>query len=1060
MSERTPVPDAQQQAAINHPLTPLRIVAGAGSGKTEVMARRVVAMVERGDVADHQVLGLTFSNKAAANLRERVVARLGPANRVHIATYHGFGAQLVSESAALLGLPPEPRLLDRARAFQLLLDELHRVDLPNKKLGRPESVVADVLTLASSCADHLVSVETLRADCESIIADSGLGKGVQRIARGRLDLCVLLDAYSAAKRRLGYIDYGDQIALAVEVLRTSPEVISALRERYKAVLLDEFQDTNVAQRELLKMVWVNGWGPGTSPLTAVGDDLQAIYGFRGAHVDNLIRFHDHVPGTVSLELETNYRSGATVVDLANHVHRSITRALPKTLRAHSENKPATVESFVASDERDEAADIAARILAIRAGGSRWNDIAVLCRKRRLIDPIANALQAVGVPVEILGIGGLLTRPEIVDTIAWLQMLALPEIGSTAAADRRVGSPDPNIAVIRLLQGPTWNIGLRDLAALSRADRERRSARDQRAVIAVDESADSSDERVVPPVDPGLDLRRVVLAGDLPNVSPEAWRRLVEFRSVVDAVRPTVERRSLVDAIEAVIAAAGLWQAVDERGHENLLRFLHLAHTFAPLDGPTTVASFLEYLDLVMLSEDEPAEATAIATDAVQIMTVHQAKGLEFDTVFVPGLAGSGSSRIFPDFRSSSNGVTVTAALPHWLRLDNDGFERVPRSRAEETRLTDHVKSEQEQEERRLLYVALTRARERLIVSAAHWYGDTTKPQGVSEFYELLAQQPGLVCEARRAEPATERPATVERRRRQEARAAEGAAAAAGPGPSDAPTPAPPPRATRSARKAGDTLSLFELRDLPPAPASSSRPSVWAATSLVTYAQCPKRFEWSHLTPLPRRTSIAARVGTAVHEWIEARALGVETDASRSVSPIVSPIESPIESPSSGIRGFRASFLASAYGSREPDRVEESFALDLNGTTLRGRIDLAFAPDPQSEGRYEVIDVKTGRQPDPDDSSAGVQLAIYALAAVDQWGVDPDQLRTSYVYVAFDGSPPTVVSTDWSTESINDTRTMLSTLVSDIAAGRFSPHGGAWCNGCDFATFCPGAVVAD
>ena len=858
--------DAQQQRAIDHPLAPLRIVAGAGSGKTEVMAQRVVSLVQRGAVADHEVLGLTFSNKAAANLRDRIVRRLGPGNRVQVATYHGFGAQIIREHTIALGLPGEPRLLDRARSFQLLLEEFHRVDLPNRKLGRPQQLVEETLTLSSSLADHLVTVEALRADCLAMADDRSLTPWVRRVARSRADLCILLDAYASAKRRLGVLDFGDQIALAVEAVRSDPSIANALRHRYKSVLLDEFQDTNVAQRELLKLVWVDGFPDGDAPLTAVGDDLQSIYGFRGAHVDNLIHFDRHVPGTTTVGLETNYRSTDCIVALANHVQANIAVALPKTLRppvADGRGAVIPIESFVAADDRAEAQAIASRIAKV---GAPWSEIAILCRKRRLIGPIAEALDDAGIPVEIVGLGGLLVRPEVVDTVAWLRLLALPE-----------GAAEANVALLRIAQGPSYRVGLRDLAALARADRAARTVRAAHASSASSAStenasretpsdetpSDDSSERVGPPSDPGLDLRRALQESDVPGLSADAWSRLAGLRASLSSLRRVMDRRSMVDTIEAVIVEAGLWSVVDAVGHENLLRFLHLAHSFEPLNGPRTVESFLDYLGLVELSDDDPAEATAIANDAVQLMTIHQAKGLEFDTVFVPGLAGSGSSRIFPDRRATGNGATVAAALPHWLRLDNDGFTAPPNSRAEEARLKAHVDQQQTYEELRLLYVAVTRARRRLVVSAAHWYSGPQKPQGVSEFYTLLLSRPDLVTETDRAPAATENPDTQAKRRRQQA------ALDARRAP---PIAATPPAARSKARRTPETPALFDLR-ASAEPRREPPPLALATTSVVTYAQCPRRYEWSFVKRLPRRPNPAAAFGTAIHRWIETKASG-------------------------------------------------------------------------------------------------------------------------------------------------------------------------------------------
>jgi DNA helicase II / ATP-dependent DNA helicase PcrA len=1049
--------DAQQRSAVGHPLSPLRIVAGAGSGKTEVMAQRVVSLVENGTVADHEILGLTFSNKAAANLRERVVRRLGPGNRVHVSTYHGFGAQIVGEHHELLGFVNEPRLLDRARAFQLLLAEFDRVDLPNRKTGRPQAIVDEALSLAASLADHLVSVDALRADCLAVANDSSVTPGARRTARSRSDLCVLLEAYAAAKRRLGLLDFGDQIALAVTVVRENPSIAAELRERYRAVLLDEFQDTNVAQRELLKLIWVDGFASGTSPLTAVGDDLQSIYGFRGAHVDNLIHFDRHVPGTTTIDLETNYRSGERIVALANHVQSEIAVALPKRLAATPATGLATIESFVAADDRAEAQSIARRIVAV---GAPWREIAVLCRKRRLIEPIAAALTDAGVPIEIVGLGGLLTRPEIVDTVAWLRVLAATE-----------ADPLANVALLRLLTGPSFRIGLRDLAALSRADRaQRRIDFDAALAAAASTTSDDPLHDVNPPVDPGLDMRRVLNGRDIADLSAEAWARLASFRTVLHDLALVAGRRSLVDVTEAVIHAAGLWSVVDAVGHENLLRFLDIVHRFEPLDGPTTVASFLQYLDLVELSEDDPAEATPVASDAVQLMTIHQAKGLEFTTVFVPGLAGSGSSRIFPDKRALSNGATVAAALPHWLRLDNDGFNSAPHNRTDEDRLKAHVGQQQTYEELRLLYVAVTRARDRLVVSGAHWYSGPQKPQGLSEFYALLRLRTDLVVETERALPPSDDPQLAARRRRRDAARQQETVIAQ-------------PTVSRT-RSRADSINasmtpLFDLRPAEPVKAAAAPPTV-SATGVVTYAQCAQRFEWSFVRRLPRRSNPAATFGTAIHRWIEDRgrpqlAFTFDIDDTHDthdthdmediddVDLTIDLITEPIrDAQDSRWDRTRRAFRSSPYAALHPQRVEAPFTLVIASTVepstsagvIRGRIDAVY----EHHGVFEIVDFKTGVAPDVADRSAGVQLEIYALVAVDQWGVNPATLRTSFCYLGTNGTDGCeTVSKDWDSNEIARVRREVAQRLGAISAGQFSPHGGPWCRSCDFVSFCPGAV---
>jgi len=956
------------------------LVAGAGTGKTTVMGRRILHLVESGQVRADQVLGLTFTNKAAAHLKAKVREHLGPDADVTVGTYHSFGAALVADHALELDLHADVRILNRAQAWQLLYGVFDEFRFQHRRTLYPQILLDQALTLASRCADHLVPIEVVVEDCEQII-DSTATQKIRDTAAMRLELCQVVAAYGRRKHERHLLDFGDQIAFAVRLLTDHPHIGEAQREQHPVVLLDEYQDTNFAQRRLLQLMY-----PGGSQVTAVGDDMQSIYGFRGAHLANILNFRHHFPPITMRQLQTTFRFGDRLVTLANRIQTQVSESLPKVLAAPAGAPDTTIECFLAADDAEEAGTIADDVARAMAGGEPCGGTAVLCRKRRLIGPIVAALEERHVPVEVVGASGLLDRPEVVDLVSWLQLLA---------------DPRSDVALLRILQGPRYRIGLRDLAAVARHAR----AQDFGLLAALDD----------------MDV--------VPDLSADAARRLRGFMVERAALAAAATRMPVLELGEAVVERTGLWQASGELGRENLLRFLDLAEGFTPVEGDPGLRAFVEYLQLLDESDDDLAEAHLTDADAVKVMTIHQAKGLEFDVVYVPGLTGRGGSRIFPDVRAGENALTNSAALPWWLRED-DGIPPWPGST--QKAIEEVVRRRRLDEEWRLLYVACTRARQRLVCSAAHWYPGPAEPQGPSDFYDFIVGQTDLVTERFRHEAATVNPdvAAKERQRAAARRYADRVA----------------PRTTAAPTAVQTQLRLESLDAGVPAAARVAPPAL-SVTGLVTYARCPKQFYWTVVRPLPRRSSAAARLGTEIHRWIEQRAgrqlTLIEPEPHVKDDPDRIPVGLDVAA------ALRASFLASAWADLDPVRVEAPFVLTVGGHLVRGRIDAVY----EREGRLELVDFKTGRPATEGDLAAGTQLDLYGLAAIDAWSAEPDRLRTTYCYLRTDG-PPSVVSTDWDMSTVNGVRARLTSSLDAMAEARFGPTPGRWCRSCDFLSFCP------
>ena len=590
------------------------------------MAERILWLVQEGKARADEILALTFTNKAAFNLKEKVRQRLGVDADVTVATYHSFGQMVIADHALELDSAPGTTLLNRAQAWQLLYSVFDELRFDRRKTLSPRILLDDALALASRCADHLRTADEVAADCELIVKE-GRWKMADK-ATERLELTRVVEAYERRKRERHLIDYGDQIRLAVRLMQDNPEVARAARQQHPVVLLDEYQDTNFAQRRLLQLIYPPG-----SAVTAVGDDMQSIYAFRGAHLVNVQRFGEHFPPADELPLQSTFRFGERLARLANLIQAEVDDALTKELRpAAGAAVPDTViECFVAADDAEEAATIAEDIAA---SGRSWSDSAVLCRKRRLIPAVVTALEERDIPVEVVGASGLMVRPEIVDLVAWLEVVA---------------DASASVALLRLLEGPRFRVGRHDLAALARYAR-------------------------------GDSGRQAVLAGALsdldavPELSYEGRRRLMDLADERRRLAALATRLPVLDLAETIVQRTGLWQAAGERGRQNLLRFLDLAERFAPVEGDPGLPAFLEHLRLIDESEEDVAEAHPSELDAVKVMTIHQAKGLEYPCVYVPGLAGKGKSRIFPDIqRGGENPLTSGAALPWWLQADDLGI---------------------------------------------------------------------------------------------------------------------------------------------------------------------------------------------------------------------------------------------------------------------------------------------------------------------------------------------------------------------------------------------------
>jgi DNA helicase-2/ATP-dependent DNA helicase PcrA len=1060
------VPTLQQWRAISHPLEPCALVAGAGSGKTAVMAARVVylALVARGSLsATHQgalpsqVLCLTFTNKAAEELARRVREatanlKLPEGEEATVLTYHSFAARLLDDYGLRMGLEPGQRLLSEAQKWQLVVSLLEDRQFEHLEVRTLRSVVGDALALSDESANHLIHPDVIREDSLAFAERVEIRKAEDRTARTRAlqraELAEVVTAYRDRKRALGVIDYGDQIALAHQLVEDHPQVAEEFRARFPVVLLDEYQDTNVAQARLLRALC----GPGY-PVMAVGDPDQNIYAWRGASLANLLRFaagFGNGGAAVERPLYVNFRSGSRILAVADEVIGRVPeerRAPDKTLRPHPDRGAGRVRGFVAADERSEARRIAGLIKEMAAGRDRttqgeepWGDFAVLCRKKRLFGPIAEVLREEGIPVEVVDLGGLLRLPEVVEIVAWLRLLA---------------DPSRNVSLARILQSPRWRIGHRDLVALARWSAER----NRHLSIALPGED-------VSPGDVSFSLMEAVTNVDrqaMPGLSEEAGERLQELRTAFERLEHAAQG-GLADLVADVLEETGLMRELEAStsraapgARRNLLNLVQHVSAFSPVEGQASLSTLVEYLDAAEETEDELEPVQVSDANTVKLVTIHKAKGLEWPVVFVPGLAAGPRSSIFPDMSRQANPVMQAARIPFELRGDADAL---PRYEGNLEAFKAELRSRGEEEERRLCYVALTRARDELVVSGAHWYEGPAQPFEPSSFYEEISAHAD--CEVVAVEDCPEQSPLIALRGERAARwpAAghrddadevfpEGWMAAAEAAVRDAASVdervrglAPGEQTSFRARLDADLERAALIEKRTEAAGVAPPPTSLSVSGLLDYVRCPKLFYWSQVRPLPRRPSPAARLGSEVHRWIELESRGQATLIDVDELPDLSTEERLAEPGQEAI--LKAAFKRSRFAERVPLYVERPFLLWVEGTVVGGRIDAVFG---ESEGPWEVVDYKTGRVPSEDDPMFGFQLDLYGLACVEIWGKQPKELTLTYFYLA-EGKEVSRTAGD-----PQETRDRVRDALAGIVGGRYEPTPSERCRWCDFLSFC-------
>ena len=962
--------DRQQRQAVTHGDGPLLVLAGPGTGKTHVVTRRIAWLIATKRARPEEILALTFTERAADEMQARVdlLVPYGQAG-TDILTFHAFGDRLIRDHALELGLPGEPRVLGRTEASILLGGALERLALEHfRPIADPTRHVGALVDLFARAKDEGVAPGDFLtlADELAVMADEPPDAEVrsarsERTARLR-ELGHAFEAYQHLLVEAGAVDHGDQLAMAVQLLREHPSVRMSLRQRYRYLLVDEFQDTNPAQLDLLELL-----GAGTRNVTAVGDDDQAIYAFRGAAVENLLGFGARFPGTRSIALRRNHRSRRPIVEAArrhikhNDPYRLEARdGIDRTPVVTRRAKPRPVVAWCFGTVGEEADRVAAEIRVRLDRGSRARDIAVLVRTNADAEPILRSLNMASVPWTFSGATGFHARPVVRELMAFLRLVADPTSSTDCYA---------------VATGQPYRLGGLGLSAILERSRRRRIPLWETLAELVEQ--------------PGL-------------VRLEPGQRAVLGRLVAD-LRRAIElshSRSAGELLYDHLRGSGrLRQLVDDQADgalEDAARFFSVVRSAGLFLRDDRLPILIGHLEALAAAGDAPDAERGEAPDAVSVLTVHKAKGLEFATVFVVGLA---------DGRFPGRGRREPIELPIELR----------RSAMGSSQESLHA------EERRLCYVAMTRARDELFLSMAASPERGRRRRPSPFLAESLDVEPVL-------------------------------------------------HGVASPLDAIEALAVQGPEPVAPVAASPSMPDaeplVLSYSALDTYLACPARYRLRHLLRVPEPAHHALAVGSALHQAVAAFNVSRMKGRPLDEAGVVAALDAHWagegfisrdheEARYAAARHAVLAFRTGEMASEAPPAisVEARFSVTVEGVRVDGRYDRV---DREPEG-IVITDYKSSDVRDPararQRARESLQLAVYALAHEAAEGELPSALRLHFLESGLVGRTPVEAA------RLEAARAKVRRVSEGIRAGAFEPAPDVvTCRTCPYRRICPASAA--
>ncbi len=966
MSDRKLNP--QQLKAIEHKSGPLLIIAGAGTGKTTVITERIKYLIEKDFAKSSEILALTFTEKAAREMEERVdIALPYGYTQMWISTFHSFGDRILRREGLQIGLDPKYKLLSSAENIQLLRHNLFEFDLTYfRPLGNPHKFIAGLCQHFSRLQD------------EDILPKDYLVWAKKNKDPKYLELANAYEKYEELKTRDGLMDYGDLIVKLLQLFRERPNVLTEYKKQFKYILVDEFQDTNIAQYELIKLLAE----PKSNPnLTVVGDDSQSVYKFRGAAVSNILNLKRDYQNVTTLVLTENYRSTQNILDAS---YKLIKNNDPDTLEIKL-GVDKKLKSNIPGDEQisflhcsrveNEAEKVAQEIEKLIASGKYgYRDFAILVRANNHAEPFMRALDQIGIPYQFLGPGKLFKQPEILDLVSYLRVLY---------------NFEDSLSFYRLLSADFMNINGRDLAVLGNFARKNNL---------------SLFEVCEPPT-----LEALASQGKISNESKIEIDKLIKLiNKHFDLMKRESAGQLVYYFLEEFKLLEKLLNPKDSESQKKattISKFFDKLKTYETDHENASVFNVVDWIDISSEIGESPLSADSDwnSVDAVNILTVHGSKGLEFPVVFLVNLV----SLRFPSTERREQ-IPIPDEIVKEVLPSGDS----------------HM-----QEERRLFYVGMTRAKKLLYFTAADYYGEGKRDKKLSPF---ILESLGDSYQSEKQNANKSQNSNFVNSKTEKSR--------------------------------HDLENNLKISKAWPAPLVN----FLSYSQIETFLVCPLHYKLRYILKIPTPPSAAMTMGIAMHETMkniyEAASEGkkITTDLANELlvknwSRMGFKSKKHELEMQSQAKNYLTNYLTNDFNPKKiPVLLEKDFVIPISDDLkIRGKIDrVDLLPD----GRVEIIDYKTGSPPDPKYAQREIdklmhQLSFYALAATtlreNIFPKKPEEISLS-LYFFENGQKYTTTRTR---EQLEELKKEILKIRDEIQKSDFKCSGNYLCQFCEFGMFC-------
>lgn len=965
-----------QQNAVEQIKGPLLIVAGAGTGKTFTLVEKIKYLIKENLAKPEEILCLTFTEKAAYEMEERV-DRAMPYGyfQMWISTFHSFADDILRNEISHIGLNPGFKLMTQAESVIFLRKRLFLFDLKYfRPLGNPHKFIESMLQHFSRLRDEDISPEQYTAWAKEQMNNTDLSAEDKE---KNLELAHAYTTYQQLKIEEGFFDFGDLIFYLLELFRKRPNILQQYRTQFRYFLVDEFQDTNIAQYQLVKMLCPADENPN---LTVVGDDSQAIYKFRGASISNILSFMKDYPNAKQVTLNDNYRSNQAILD---HSHKLIQHNNPDTLESQlgiskqlqshkTQDKKAINFNFHERVEQ-EAEDIVKEIMALKTKQKyEFQDFAILLRSNNHAEPFLHALGRHGVPYQFLGPGMLFKQPEIKDLIAYLKIL---------------GNLEDSVSLYRVITMHLFTIDEEDINLLLAFAKKIALPLYQSIEIYLSffyEEWYMSEHMAYKPY--------------IPLLKEETRTKLIDLMSMMKRHLKLIKSDTAGQILFYFLEDTGLLKTIanyktekEEKIALNITKFFNKLKSFENEHEDASVFAVVDYIDMSMEMGESPVagDNDVALANAVNILTVHSSKGLEFPIVFLPNLIRGR----FPTYERKE-----TIPIPEALIK-----ETLPQG-------DYHV-----QEERRLFYVGLTRAMDKVYLSASQFYGEGKRARKISPFVtETVGEEMVNNIQLLKKEEQSQ-------------------------------------------------LSIFDDFKKVDTPITKEplQMTNFSYSQLETFKTCGLQYKYHYILKIPTTQNSAASFGDTIHKTLQKFYLMYLKDNSIGLEMLLDMFESswiPLGYSSvahqSRMKKEGKEMLKKFYKQYHHEHmqimgIEKLFKIKVNDDIfITGKIDRI---DQKENGEIEIIDYKTGKKPDEKELKKSLQLSMYALAASDKglYKKPLDTINLTFYYL----QTMDKVTMKRSPEEIEHVKKTIQTTVDKIREGVFAPNVGPWCDFCPFKMIC-------